>query len=67
MEDTICAERDATRRMERDRQHIVGNVVSSSLLTSESPSVLYNLNLVLEYLFMRKGLHGRTSLLEVRR
>jgi hypothetical protein len=52
MADTICAERGPARRMERDRQHIVGNVVSSFLLTSESPVVLYNHNLVLQYLFM---------------
>jgi hypothetical protein len=67
MADTICAERGAARGMERDRQHIVGNVVSSFLLTSESPAVLYNHNLVLLYVFMRKGPHGKTSSSEVRR
>jgi hypothetical protein len=54
MADTICPERGAMRRMERDCQHIVGIVGSSSLLTSESPTVLYNHNLVLRYVFMRK-------------
>ena len=64
---TICAERGATRRMERDRQHIVGNIVSSFLITSISHAVLYNHNLVLQYVFMRKGPHGRTPLLEAGR
>jgi hypothetical protein len=64
--DTICAEREEACGMERECRRFVGNVVFSFQLTTEFPAVLYNHTLALQYLFMRKGLFGRTSLLEGR-
>jgi hypothetical protein len=42
MADTICAERAATRGMERKCRRLVGNVVFLFLFTTDSPAVLYN-------------------------
>jgi hypothetical protein len=64
--DTICAERGSTCGMERDHRHTVSVVMVFFLRTTESPAVLYN-HPPSRYLFMRKGLWRRTSLLEGRR
>jgi hypothetical protein len=67
MADTICAKYEAPRGMERERRRLVGNVLFLFRFTTESPAVLYNHSLVLQYPFMRKGPRGKTSLLEGRR
>ena len=56
MADTICAERGSTRGMERERRHLVRNVVFflKFLCTTESLTALYTNSLVLPYLFMEK-------------
>jgi hypothetical protein len=56
MADTICAEYEAPARgMVRGRRRLVGNVLFLFRFTTESPAVLYNHSLVLQYPFMRKG------------
>jgi hypothetical protein len=66
MADTICSERDSTRGMERESRHIVGNIVCLSPHTTDSLAALYNHPPISRYLFMRKRLWGRTSLLDSR-
>jgi hypothetical protein len=52
MADAVCAEREATRGMVRERRRPVGNIVFLFLFTTESPAVLYNHVPVLQCLFM---------------
>jgi hypothetical protein len=67
MANTICSERDSTGGMERESRHIVGNIVFLSPHSTYSPAALYNHPPISRYLFMRKRLWERISLLEGRR
>jgi hypothetical protein len=65
--DTIQAERGAARGMERKSRCTVSTVLLSFLRLTESPAVPYSHSPILQYLFMRRGPCGETSLSEGRR